>query len=167
VRLDNQLRQPLRVVLDSKLQMPLEARIIGADHNLMIFTVSEDLEKTAALIEAGAEVVNLPANVQGQLDLPQVLEELAKWQCNEVLIEAGQTLSGAFVEAGLVDELVLFYAGSVLGDQGKSMFKFNSPMAFQNKTHFKVSNTEMVGEDVRVNAVNAASLAELRQAQQR
>ncbi|MBL4672382.1 MAG: bifunctional diaminohydroxyphosphoribosylaminopyrimidine deaminase/5-amino-6-(5-phosphoribosylamino)uracil reductase RibD [Arenicella sp.] len=167
VRLDNQQRQPLRVVLDSKLQMPLEARIIGADQNLMIFTVSEDLEKTAALIEAGAEVVHLQANAEGQLDLLQVLEELAKWQCNEVFIEAGQTLSGAFVQAGLVDELVLFYAGSVLGDQGKSMFKFNSPMPFQNKAHFQVSSTEMVGDDVRVNAINAASLADLRQAQQR
>jgi diaminohydroxyphosphoribosylaminopyrimidine deaminase/5-amino-6-(5-phosphoribosylamino)uracil reductase len=167
VRLDNQQRQPLRVVVDSKLQMPLEARIIGADQKLIIFTVSDDIEKTAALIEAGAEVVQLAANAAGQVDLQQVLEELAKWQCNEVFIEAGQTLSGAFVEAGLVDELVLFYAGSVLGDQGKSMFKFNSPMPFQNKAHFQVSSTEMVGDDVRVNAVNAASLAELRQAQQR
>jgi diaminohydroxyphosphoribosylaminopyrimidine deaminase/5-amino-6-(5-phosphoribosylamino)uracil reductase len=167
VRLENQQRQPLRVVLDSKLQMPLEARIIGADQNLMIFTVSDDLEKTAALIEAGAEVVQLTANTAGQLDLQQVLEELARWQCNEVFIEAGQTLSGAFIEAGLVDELVLFYAGSVLGDQGKSMFKFNSPMPFQNKAHFQVSSTEMVGDDIRVNAVNAMSLAELRQAQQR
>ncbi|MGK0374979.1 MAG: diaminohydroxyphosphoribosylaminopyrimidine deaminase [Arenicella sp.] len=167
VRLENQQRQPLRVVLDSKLQMPLEARIIGADQNLMIFTVSDNLEKTAALIEAGAEVVQLTANTAGQLDLQQVLEELARWQCNEVFIEAGQTLSGAFIEAGLVDELVLFYAGSVLGDQGKSMFKFNSPMPFQNKAHFQVSSTEMVGDDIRVNAVNAMSLAELRQAQQR
>jgi diaminohydroxyphosphoribosylaminopyrimidine deaminase/5-amino-6-(5-phosphoribosylamino)uracil reductase len=167
VRLENQQRQPLRVVLDSKLQMPLEARIIGADQNLMIFTVSDNLEKTAALIEAGAEVVQLTANTAGQLDLQKVLEELARWQCNEVFIEAGQTLSGAFIEAGLVDELVLFYAGSVLGDQGKSMFKFNSPMPFQNKAHFQVSSTEMVGDDIRVNAVNAMSLAELRQAQQR
>lgn len=167
VRLENQQRQPLRVVLDSKLQMPLEARIIGDDQNLVIFTVSEDLEKTAALIEVGAEVVHLQANAQGQLDLQQVLEELAKWQCNEVFIEAGQTLSGGFVQAGLVDELVLFYAGSVLGDQGKSMFKFNSPMPFQSKAHFQVSGTEMVGDDIRVNAVNAASLAELRHAQQR
>lgn len=167
VRLDNQQRQPMRVVLDSKLQMPLEARIIGADQNLIIFTVSQDLQKAGALIEAGAEVVHLEANSVGQLGLQQVLEELAKWQCNEVFIEAGQTLSGALVEAGLVDELVLFYAGSVLGDQGKSMFKFNSPMPFQNKSHFQISSTEMVGDDIRVNAVNAASLAELRQVEPR
>ncbi|MFT4634792.1 MAG: diaminohydroxyphosphoribosylaminopyrimidine deaminase [Arenicella sp.] len=163
VRLDNQQRQPMRVVLDSTLKMPLEARIIGADQSLVIFTVSDDTEKTGALIEAGAEVVLLEANSAGQLDLQQVLEELAKWQCNEVFVEAGQTLSGALVEAGLVDELVLFYAGSVLGHQGKSMFKFDSPMPFKSKAHFQVSSTEMIGDDIRVSAVNATSLAELGQ----
>ncbi len=160
-RLDGQERQPLRVVLDSQLQLPLDARIIGADQKLVVFTLSDNLEKVAALIEAGAEVIQLEANQSGQLDLIKVLEELANWQCNDVFIEAGQTLSGSFVQAGLVDEMVLFYAGSVLGDHGKSMFKFDSPMPFENKAHFQVNSTEMVGDDVRVNAVNQSSLAEL------
>ena len=157
----DEVRQPLRVVLDSKLQMPLEARIIGADQKLIIFTCSDNAEKISALIEAGAEVVQLDENSAGQLDLAEVLQELGKWQCNEVFVEAGQTLSGAMVQAGLVDELVLFYAGSVLGDQGKSMFKFNSPIAFDNKANFQVNSTEMVGDDIRVNAVNTQSLSEL------
>jgi len=163
VRLDNQERQPLRVVLDSQLQTPLESRIIGSDQNLVIFTSSNDLEKTGALIEAGAEVIQLAENPSGKLDLLEVLAELARWQCNEVFIEAGQTLSGAFVQAGLVDELILFYAGSVLGNDGKSMFKFDSPMPFQSRAHFQVESTEMIGDNIRVNAVNAASLAELKQ----
>lgn len=164
VRLDansEEIRQPLRIVLDSQLQMPLEARIIGGDQKLIIFTSSEDADKTSALIEAGAEVVHIESNSKGQLDLNDVLDELSNWQCNEVFVEAGQTLSGAMVEAGLVDELILFYAGSVLGDQGKSMFKFNSPMAFDNKAHFQVESTEMVGEDIRVNAVNTQSVKAL------
>jgi len=162
VNSNTQERQPFRVVLDSQLRTPLEARIIGSDQKLIIFTLSSDLEKTGALIEAGAEVIQLKDTYSGRLDLAKVLEELANWQCNEVFIEAGQTLSGAFVQAGLVDELILFYAGSVLGDHGKSMFKFDTPMSFQNKSHFQVSSTEMVGDDVRVNAVNANSLVELR-----
>jgi len=165
VRIEGQDRQPLRVVLDSQLQMPLEARIIGNDQKLMIFTLSDDLEKTGALIEAGAEVIQLDDNGSGRLDLSAVLTELANWQCNEVFVEAGQTLSGAFVQAGLVDELVLFYAGSVLGDQGKSMFKFESPIPFQSKSNFLINSTEMVGNDIRVNAVNENSLAALKQAQ--
>jgi len=165
VRIEGQERQPLRVVLDSQLQIPLEARIIGADQKLMVFTLSVDFEKTAALIENGAEVIQLDDDGTGQLNLAKVLEELANWQCNEVFIEAGQTLSGAFVQADLVDELILFYAGSVLGDQGKSMFKFDSPMPFKSKSHFQVNSTEMVGDDVRVNAVSSTSLDELKQGQ--
>ena len=87
---------------------------------------------------------------------------MAQWQCNEILIEAGQTLSGAFVQAGLVDELVLFYAGSVLGDQGKSMFQFDAPLAFQSRAEYRVNSTEMVGSDICVKAVNTASLDKLK-----
>jgi len=163
VRLDNSERQPLRVVLDSKLKMPLDARIIGADQRLVIFTLSDDMDKTSALIEVGAEVIQLKATdpSRAKLDLHQVLNELAKWQCNEVLVEAGQTLSGAFIQADLVDELNLFYAGSVLGDQGKAMFKFDEPLAFQNKAEYRISGTEMIGADIHVSATNSDSLASL------
>lgn len=161
VRTENAERQPLRVVLDTHLQLPLESRIIGADQQLMILTLSDDLDKTSALIENGAEVIKLKDTGSGQLDLDLVLAELAQWQCNEILIEAGQTLSGAFVQAGLVDELVLFYAGSVMGDQGKSMFKFDSPLHFQNRAEYRVNRAEMIGQDICVNAVNVTSLAKL------
>jgi len=162
VRLDNTQRQPLRVLLDGALQVPLEARIIGSDEKLVIFTLSEDHTKIAELIEAGAEVIQQTAK-QGQtrLDLDEVVKELAKWQCNEIFIEAGQTLSGAFLESGLVDELALFYAGSLLGDKGKSMFAFDAPLPFANRVEFTVKNVAMVGDDIRVNAVNQTSLARL------
>ena len=162
VRLAHTERQPLRVLLDSKLQIPLESNIIGADQHLMIFTLSDDLDKVSALIENGAEVIQMQDSGTGSLDLNLVLAELAKWQCNEILIEAGQTLSGAFVQAGLVDELVLFYAGSVLGDQGKSMFQFDAPLPFKSKAEFKVNSAELLGGDVCVKAVNRASLERLK-----
>lgn len=161
VRLDNTERQPLRVVLDSQLQLPLESRIIGADQQLMVLTLSNDIEKISALIENGAEVIQMPDLGTGRLDLNSVLEELAKWQCNEVMVEAGHTLSGAFVQSGLVDELQLFYAGSVLGDQGKSMFKFDAPLPFQDRAEYRVNSVQMVGDDICVNAVNSNSLERL------
>ena len=154
-------RQPLRVVLDSQLQIPLETRIVGNDQKLVIFTLSEDVEKISALIEVGAEVIQQKDNGSGRLDLAQVLDELAKWQCNEVMIEAGQTLSGSFLESGLVDELVMFYAGSLIGDQGKSMFKFGAPLPFENRVEFQIQNVEMVDKDVRVDAVNKNSLEQI------
>ena len=149
------------MVLDSQLQIPLEAKIIGADQRLVVFTLSDDLPKTAALIEAGAEVIKLPDGVTGRLDLPSVLRELAKWECNQVLVEAGQTLSGAFLESGLVDELVLFYAGSLLGDQGKSMFQFNAPMPFEDRVEYRINHVQMVGADIRVDAVSSASVSSI------
>jgi len=154
-------RQPLRVVLDSQLRIPLTARVIGADQKCVIFTLSNDIEKISALVETGAEVIQHSDNGSGQLELAAVMRELTNWQCNEVLVEAGQTLSGAFLESGLVDELVLYYAGSLLGDQGKSMFQFNAPLPFENKVEYRVSDVQMVGADVRVNAVNEKSQSEL------
>ena len=157
VRLPDADRQPYRVVLDSRLRLPLEARIIGADQHLVVFTLSQDLNRIATLTEAGVEVIQQTDNGTGKLQLDQVLDELASWQCNEVLVEAGQTLSGAFLESGLVDELVLFYAGSLLGNQGKSMFQFNAPLLFADRLEFLVNTVEIVGSDIKITAVSAAS----------
>lgn len=162
VRIDSgEVRQPMRVVLDSQLQTPLDSRIIGDDQKLLIFTMSDDLDKQAALIEQGAEIIQLDATQSGRLDLAIVLAELSKWECNEVLIEAGQTLSGSLLQQGLVDELALFYAGSLLGDQAKSMFEFDKPLEFEKRPDFTIRQTKMVGQDVRVDAVNQVSLEQI------
>lgn len=164
VRLEGAERQPLRVVLDSQLQLPLEARIIGSDQRLVVFTLSQNMDKVSALIETGAEVIQMKDAGSGQLLLNDVLTELGNWQCNEVLVEAGQTLSGAFLQSGLVDELELFYAGSLLGDQGKSMFEFDAPLPFENRAQFRISDVKMVGPDIRVSAFSESSLSDLEKA---
>ena len=162
VRLDGTAVQPIKVVLDSELRIPLDSHIITSGGQLLVFTLSNDLSKIGALIELGVEVIQYDdadesASGEDGIDLNKVLEELARWQCNEVLVEAGQTLSGAFLQAGLVDELVLFYAGSLLGDQAKSMFSFNEPLPFTNKIEFRIDSVEMIGPDIKVSAINQAS----------
>lgn len=159
VRLPEVTHQPLRVVLDSRLRLPLDARVIGSDQRLVVFTLSEDVAKITALTNAGVEVIQQADCGSGRLHLDQVLQELSRWQCNEVLLESGQTLSGAFLESGLVDELVLFYAGSVLGDQGKAMFQFNQALPFEKRVEYKVNDVELVGTDIKVTAVSQRSLA--------
>ena len=163
VRFDGAQRQPFRVVLDSQLQIPLDARIIGDDQRLVVFTLSQDFDKVSALIEAGAEVIQMENSQAEQLDLPAILHELGNWQCNELLIEAGQTLSGAFLQSGLVDELELFYAGSLLGDRGKSMFQFDAPLPFENRAQFRITDVQMIEPDIRVSAVSEDSLSDLEQ----
>lgn len=147
------VRQPMRVVLDSELKTPIDSKIIGDDQKLVIFTLSDDVNKTASLIEKGVEVIKLPGAQNEQLVLGDVLDELARWECNEVLVEAGQTLSGAFLEQGLVDELILFYAGSILGEQGKSMFKFKQAIEFEKRSEFFINSVKMMGKDIRVDAI--------------
>jgi len=161
VRIDGCQRQPLRVVLDSQLKIPLDARIIGSDEKLMIFTLSENSDKISALIELGVEVIQHSHDASARLDLTKVLKELAEWECNEVLVEAGSTVSGAFLEASLVDELVMFYAGSILGDRGKNMFDLKHGVAFENRAEYQVQDVTMVGSDVRVTALNLKSAAAL------
>lgn len=156
VRLDDVQRQPMRIVLDSHLRLPLEANIIGQDDQLIVFTLSQDDSKIAALTELGVEVVQQNPE-QAQIDLPAVLDELAKWQCNEVVLEAGQTINGAFLQQNLVDELALFYAGTILGDQGRSMFAFDQPLDFAQRKHFRIMNVKQVAQDILVRAVNEHS----------
>ena len=164
VRIDAAERQPLRVVLDSHLQMAESARIIGDDGQCHVFTLSQDEERIDSLSAAGVEVIVLSDLSSGRINLSEMLSELGKWQCNEVLIEAGSSLSGAFIESGLVDELALFYAGSILGDKAQSMFQFEQPVTFDERTEFVINSTEMIGPDVFVQALNQQSWQLLNQA---
>ena len=161
VQTGDQPRQPLRVVLDSQLRIPLEAKIIGSDRNCVIFTLSNDADKIAALTELGVEVIEQSNTGREKIDLNEMLNQLNQRQCNEVLVEAGQTLSGAFIDSNLVDELELFYAGSFLGDQANDMFKFKSAMAFMERPEYQIKCAEMVESDVKITAVNAQSVTAL------
>ncbi len=161
VRLGDNYRQPLRIVLDSQLRIPLEARIIGSDSCCVVFTLSKDVSKIAALTELGVEVIEQVNSGSDKIDLEKMLTDLSQRQCNEVLVEAGQTLSGAFIESNLVDELELFYAGSLLGGQANDMFKFNNAMPFSERPKFQIMSVEMINPDVKTTAVNTMSLAAL------
>lgn len=154
-------RQPLRVVLDTQLRIPTEAKILKQNSDLVVFTASKNEAKIDQLNELGAEVIQVSTGTDGRLDLQIVLQELGRWQCNEILIEAGQTLCGAFIEQDLVDELRLFYAGAIIGDQGMPMFSFNGPKSLPQRMKFDVREVSKVGDDFTVSAFDAQKLAAL------
>ena len=158
VRTEGAERQPLRVVLDTDLRIPLDAKVIGENEGLMVFTCSQDHEKISALTERGVEVIELNGAL---IDLQEVCRELAEWQCNEVLIEAGSTLAGALLETDLVDEMTLFYGGSVLGHTGRAMFATAQAIEFAERPHFDLREAEVVGESVVINSVKPNSLQRL------
>jgi diaminohydroxyphosphoribosylaminopyrimidine deaminase/5-amino-6-(5-phosphoribosylamino)uracil reductase len=144
-------RQPLRVVFDTSGKIQPSARLLQDGQPTLIFTSEA---ACAAMREAfctpvvGVEA--LPLRHQ-RLDLEAALRQLAQHECNEVLVEAGPMLAGAFVARGFVDEVVIYMAASVLGDTSRAMFELPVPLgALDERPVFAFHDVRNVGEDLRV-----------------
>jgi len=148
-RVNFEVVQPHRVVLDSELNMPVTAQMAKLPGRSLILTCSPDERKRQALQEAGFEVYRL-AGKNGRLDLPEVMGFLAVQQINEVLIEAGAILNGALLMENLIDELVVYMAPSILGDQGRGLFHLPDAMTMANKKMLKLLDVRQVGVDLRL-----------------
>jgi diaminohydroxyphosphoribosylaminopyrimidine deaminase / 5-amino-6-(5-phosphoribosylamino)uracil reductase len=120
-------RRLLRVILDSKLRMPLRSELVqSAEGDLLIVTTQPpDSKKALALIRAGAKVIRVPAR-GGHVDLRAVIRELGRREILSLLVEAGAALNGAILEAGLVDKMILFYAPKIMGGEGVPMARIPS-----------------------------------------
>lgn len=141
-------RQPLRVVLDSRLRMPLTARMLQGG-NVLVYTAMNDPERIAALQNAGA-AVSVLLDQNGQVDLHAVLRDLAQRGCNEVLLEAGSTLNGAMLRAGLVDELLLYVAPQLLGDRARGIAQLGELASLDQRIDLKWQDMRQVGNDLRI-----------------
>lgn len=114
------VRQPERVILDSRLRIPLNAKLLQLDGLVRIYTCSQDLQKIQQLTQLGAKVRQFACE---QLALPHVVKALADDGINEVHVEAGAVLSGAFIQAQLADELLLYIAPHLMGSEARSLFE--------------------------------------------
>ena len=142
-------QQPLRVVLDSGLRMPLKASILNQLGRTLIVTISEDVDKIAALKNAGAEVAIMPAQ-DGRVDLKALIQMLAeKEQCNELLIETGSTLAGAFIQQELVDEIYLYMAMKLLGSEARPAFQLPFTKMAQ-QIELQQTDMAMLKDDMRL-----------------
>ena len=141
-------RQPLRVVLDSRLRMPLDAKLLE-DGGVLIYSASNDVAKIAALEARGAQVCVLP-DAQGRVDLHAMLQDLANRGINEVLVEAGSVLNGALLKANLVDELVLYLAPQLLGDMARGMAALGTLSSLTQRVELQWQDVRQVGNDLRV-----------------
>ena len=153
-------RQPLRVVVDSRLAMPLDARLLEGepcgDAGVLVACASEDPARAAALRARGAEVVCLPGD-DGRVDLTALLGELARRGINEVHVEGGMTLNGALIAAGLADELLLYLAPCLIGDRARGLFALPELASLQDKQRLQISDVRQVGNDLRILARLAGS----------
>jgi diaminohydroxyphosphoribosylaminopyrimidine deaminase/5-amino-6-(5-phosphoribosylamino)uracil reductase len=148
-------RRPWRVVLDTGLRTPPHAHLLTREGAVLVFAREADGQRVPALREAGAEVVVLPGEGRG-VDLGAALAELGRRECNEVLVEAGPTLSGALLGAGLVDRLVLYLAPRVMGDAARGMFHLPGLSRLADAPRWRMTGVDRVGDDLRVTLEPAA-----------
>lgn len=142
------LRQPLRVVVDSRLETPLTARILQGG-SVLIAGAVDDAEKAARLRSTGAEVLILP-NAAGKVELRDLLEELARRGINEVHAEAGFKLNGSLLREGLVDELLLYLAPCLIGHEASGLFNLPELTDLDGKRRLQIRDLRQIGEDIRL-----------------
>ena len=141
-------RQPLRVVVDSKLEIPLTARILQGGTTLIVGAI-ENAEKMARLRSTGNLVEILP-NASGKVDLLALLELLAQRGINEVHAEAGFKLNGSLLRDGLVDELLLYLAPCLIGDNASGLFNLPELTNLSGKKMLQIRDLRQIGEDIRL-----------------
>ena len=148
VRLVETARQPLRCVVDARLETPPTARLFDRPSPVVLFTASADAARRAALQARGAEIVDVPQHA-GRLDLVAVLEALAARHVNELHVEAGARLNGALLETGRVDELLLYVAPMLLGP-GRAMAELATLQSLASARACDLHDVAKVGTDLRI-----------------
>ncbi len=141
-------RQPLKIVVDSKFETSPSARLLKDGRTLVAGAVN-DGKRIAALEAAGAEVAIIP-NDSGKVELYKLMEELARRELNEIHVEAGTRLNGSLLQAGVVDELLVYLAPRIIGDSGRGMFHLPELTELSQTTALKIRGVERIGEDLRI-----------------
>lgn len=152
-------QDPVRIILDSSLRLPVDARMLqqASQADTWIFCGPEpDITKAEALINAGAVVTPVAVDVNGRLDLKAVLCELGKGQMTSVLVEGGSRIHGAFLRAGLVDEVNLFLAPTFIGGDGVPLLDDLGLATVQQAPRLVNTKVRRFGEDILLTGIFSA-----------
>jgi diaminohydroxyphosphoribosylaminopyrimidine deaminase/5-amino-6-(5-phosphoribosylamino)uracil reductase len=148
------VRQPLRVILDRTLRTPPDVPVVSAPGHCLLVAGEQHPGRQNALESAGAEVMHLPASGSG-IDLQQLLIELNRRECNEVLVECGATLAGAFVREGLFDEILVYMAPALLGSSARPLLGLPQLASMSEKVALRWQDVRQVGDDLRLTLMPA------------
>lgn len=141
-------RQPLKIIVDSRLELSPQARLFDGNAVLVV-TATENFERIDRLRAVGAEVLVLP-DQSGRVDLVALLHELGRRGINELHVEAGATLNGALLESGLVDELLLYLAPCLIGNNARGLFDWPALASLSMKKQLVVREWRTLGKDLRL-----------------
>lgn len=142
---------PLRVVLDSQCQMPAEAKMLKQAGLTRVMTLDAGTSRADSLRNAGADVVTIAAR-DGKIDLAAMLRQLADDDRNEVMVEAGASLSGAMLQAGLIDEFVIYMAPMLMGDGARGLLSLPGLERMADRIDLEITDIRAVGRDWRITA---------------
>jgi diaminohydroxyphosphoribosylaminopyrimidine deaminase / 5-amino-6-(5-phosphoribosylamino)uracil reductase len=137
-------------LIDSKLQVSPQAKLFATGQTL-VFCAIEDPARLAELRAHGADAVKV-ANAEDKVDLALMTRELARRGINEVLVEAGLKLNGSLLRAGIVDELLIYFAPHLLGDRARGMFDLPELTELSGKRELEIQDVRQIGRDLRVRA---------------
>lgn len=151
-RLTGVSRQPIRVILDSRLSTPADAAILKEPGSVLIMTDPELVADADRYPQKNVEVVGC-AKQGDSIDLKAVLSELGRREVNEVMLEAGPQLSGAMLAQGLVDELIVYMAPDLLGGDAQDMFLIPGIDTMEDRKRLSFRDLRMIGRDVRLTLV--------------
>ena len=150
--IEDEVRQPLRVILDSRLRTPPDARLFDLPGPTLVLTGSSDPDAIQSLEARGAEVATLPMEA-GRVALGAVMERLAEREVNELHVEAGPTLAGALLAGGLVDELVVYMAPVLLGSEARGLAALPGLERMADRLHLEWGPMRAIGRDWRITAL--------------
>ncbi len=156
VRLEEDAKQSLRVVVDSQLSVPLQAKILN-EHDLSEYPVAiayarDKYGHADKLTKMGVELLHLPQDTSGntRVDLLGLLDSLGQKGCNEVFIEAGHGLNGGFLQRNLIDECIFYYAPKLMGSDAMPMFSIKTITQMANAITLDLLDVRQFGGDIRV-----------------
>ncbi|MDH5393913.1 MAG: bifunctional diaminohydroxyphosphoribosylaminopyrimidine deaminase/5-amino-6-(5-phosphoribosylamino)uracil reductase RibD [Gammaproteobacteria bacterium] len=154
VRLDSdalgvvgETRQPLRVILDTRGRLPADAKLLKLEGQVLLLTA----DKTK-LFEHPNLIVEEVGIKQGRLDLREVMHILAQYEVNELHVEAGSVLSGALLNENLADEIVVYMASHLMGNDAQGLFTLPDIETMQQRINLKIEDIRAVGKDWRITA---------------
>ncbi len=145
-----EVRQPLRVLVDSRLRLSGNEKIFTSGGDILIYTLSQDADKKERLNNRGATVVEASADSAENICLLALLKDLALRGINEVHTECGQRLAGALLKLQLADQLVLYLAPHLLGSQSQGIFEFGELTAMEQRKTCSIRDIRQVGDDLRL-----------------
>jgi diaminohydroxyphosphoribosylaminopyrimidine deaminase/5-amino-6-(5-phosphoribosylamino)uracil reductase len=153
VRLVDTARQPDRIVLDTQLRTPLDARVWDAGARRIAVSVRPPADHMEALRARGVEVALVATTRDSRVDLVSALATLGAMEVNEVLVESGPRLAGALLQARRVDELVLYVAPSLLGSEARALAQLPGLDRLDQRLRMRFTDARQVGDDLRITAV--------------